>query len=271
MNISILAIVYLCAFLVIATIFQKHQRLILWTGGLILFFGILLYVGLGKAQPKGFYEIWGQCFMLICGGALILVAEKQHKLQMQKQNKPQSVTPQFEIEKPIEIEKDKTLEEPKDCQIEEKLGESNNVKAPDTVESTDNEENGMYSQLSDGENGNAPKFVLPPHLNTDVAQKVFSAAIREKLLKWDGHSYYWSDTSALLTYLCGRIYCGDYSAYSSEKRIYTWKKGKKGDFPDKELKAFFGYSNMGTYRNGRIDNGSPNGYQKIDEIFTAAQ
>ena len=81
-SIYILIIVYVIAFLVAAFVLKKHQRAILWTGALILFFGTMLLLGLGLYIPKGFAGVLQPCLALVVSGLMILVAEKQNSIKL---------------------------------------------------------------------------------------------------------------------------------------------------------------------------------------------
>ena len=81
-SIYILIIVYVIAFLVAAFVLKKHQRAILWTGALILFFGTMLLLGLGLYVPKGFAGVLQPCLALVVSGLMILVAEKQNSIKL---------------------------------------------------------------------------------------------------------------------------------------------------------------------------------------------
>ena len=81
-SIYILIIVYVIAFLVAAFVLKKHQRAILWTGALILFFGTMLLLGLGLYVPKGFAGVLHPCLALVVSGLIILVAEKQNCIKV---------------------------------------------------------------------------------------------------------------------------------------------------------------------------------------------
>lgn len=117
---------------------------------------------------------------------------------------------------------------------------------------------------------NLPKIELPAHLKTDLAIKMFETAVEEGLISWRDNKYKWTGTEVLLAYFCGRIYCGDTIAYNPQNKKYSWKRGKNGDFPDRELNEFFGKDNLGTSRNNRINSPAPKGYKKINEIYEAA-
>ena len=69
-------------------------------------------------------------------------------------------------------------------------------------------------------------------------------------------------SQALVAYLCGRIFCGDYT------RDEVWMEGKRFD-EAKYCEALFGFDVSGTRRSTRGKGGgkSPVGYEKIDELF----
>ncbi len=69
-------------------------------------------------------------------------------------------------------------------------------------------------------------------------------------------------SQALVAYLCGRIFCGDYT------QDEVWMEGKRFD-EAKYCEALFGFDVAGTRRSTRGKGGgkSPVGYEKIDELF----
>ena len=79
--IPLLLLVYLCGFLVAAVILKKYQRTILWAGALILFFSIMLLIGLGIFLPRGYAGIFGTFMAIIVSGALVWTAEKLNSMQ----------------------------------------------------------------------------------------------------------------------------------------------------------------------------------------------
>lgn len=69
-------------------------------------------------------------------------------------------------------------------------------------------------------------------------------------------------SQALVAYLCGKIFCGDYT------QDEVWMEGKRFD-EAKYCEALFGFDVSGTRRSTRGKGGgkSPVGYEKIDELF----
>lgn len=69
-------------------------------------------------------------------------------------------------------------------------------------------------------------------------------------------------SQALVAYLCGKIFCGDYT------QDEVWMEGKRFD-EAKYCEALFGFDVAGTRRStrGKGCGKSPVGYEKIDELF----
>ena len=76
----------------------------------------------------------------------------------------------------------------------------------------------------------------------------------------------WKGTKALLAYMCGRIYCGDYPEYSKYEQKTFWEFGN-GLFPDVELNALFEQTGIGQSRQNRRDMPVPNNAGEIDKFF----
>ena len=67
--------------------------------------------------------------------------------------------------------------------------------------------------------------------------------------------------------MCGRIYCGDRLEYIEMEEKSFWKYGSSGFFPDAELSALFGQSELGQSRQNRKDMVVPQKSQEIDKLF----
>lgn len=74
-----------------------------------------------------------------------------------------------------------------------------------TVQPIDN-----HSECPDSPKG----VVLSGRLDTSLARTIFAKAIEAGYIEEVGSHYSWKGTKALLAYMCGRIYCGDYPEYS---------------------------------------------------------
>ena len=80
----------------------------------------------------------------------------------------------------------------------------------------------------------SPKgVVLSGRLDTSLARTIFAKAIEAGYIEEVGSHYSWKGTKALLAYMCGRIYCGDYPEYSKyeqktfEKSTSFFRSDKK--------------------------------------------
>jgi len=94
--------------------------------------------------------------------------------------------------------------------------------------------------------------ILPDHLKTDEAVKIFQRAIDAKMIEKTATGLKWHKTKALLAYLLGH-----------------WLKD--GLFPETEYDKLFGESRLGKAHNQLMNNkcgdGKPIGYEEIDKLF----
>lgn len=113
----------------------------------------------------------------------------------------------------------------------------------------------------------SPKgVVLSGRLDTSLARTIFAKAIEAGYIEEVGSHYSWKGTKALLAYMCGRIYCGDYPEYSKYEQKTFWEFGN-GLFPDVELNALFEQTGIGQSRQNRRDMPVPNNAGEIDKFF----
>ena len=103
-------------------------------------------------------------------------------------------------------------------------------------------------------------------LDTSLARTIFAKAIEAGYIEEVGSHYSWKGTKALLAYMCGRIYCGDYPEYSKYEQKTFWEFGN-GLFPDVELNALFEQTGIGQSRQNRRDMPVPNNAGEIDKFF----
>lgn len=121
----------------------------------------------------------------------------------------------------------------------------------------------LYAQASN----EAERVILTERLDTELARKIFARAIEAGFMEENGAHYKWKLSKALLAYMCGRIYCGDKPEYSDSDEKSFWKYGSSGFFPDAELSALFGQSELGQSRQNRKDLAVPQKSHKIDKLF----
>ena len=140
---------------------------------------------------------------------------------------------------------------------EKNNGKITEVKNEALIEDSKQEENPVC---------NEGEVVLPKILDTDTARKVFAKAIEAGYIEEVGSHYSWKGTKALLAYMCGRIYCGDYPEYSKYEQKTFWEFGN-GLFPDVELNALFEQTGIGQSRQNRRDMPVPNNAGEIDKFF----
>lgn len=112
---------------------------------------------------------------------------------------------------------------------------------------------------------NDKPLTLLSDLDTELAQEIFKKAIRAGLMEVQGNTFHWKKSNVLLSYMCGRIYCGDAAfetKFGTGKK--TWKRGSTL-FPDSKLNALFGKKNLGQSR--LQAQYVPNGYELVDKLF----
>ena len=139
----------------------------------------------------------------------------------------------------------------------EKLRIKLKEKYQQTVQPIDN-----HSECTDSPKG----VVLSGRLDTSLARTIFAKAIEAGYIEEVGSHYSWKGTKALLAYMCGRIYCGDYPEYSKYEQKTFWEFGN-GLFPDVELNALFEQTGIGQSRQNRRDMPVPNNAGEIDKFF----
>ena len=103
-------------------------------------------------------------------------------------------------------------------------------------------------------------------MNTELAKKVFGKAIEAGYMEECGSHYKWNESKVLLSYMCGRIYCGDYPERLKMETKTYWKFGTEL-FPDTELCVLFATSDIGQSRQNRKDLTVPKNFHKIDIFF----
>ncbi len=108
-----------------------------------------------------------------------------------------------------------------------------------------------------------PSFELPNILNTYKARKIYLKAKNKGLIYVVDNGLKWSDTNALLAFLCGIVYCDDTRYQDKLTKEWIIKRGSSF-FPNKELNTLFGVKNLGQSRTQL--NRLPKGYEKILEL-----
>ena len=110
--------------------------------------------------------------------------------------------------------------------------------------------------------------LLPKELNTPEAVKVFERAIKADLMEICDDGLKWKATNALLAYLCGRLYCSDTITIEPTTKDEIVKRGSSF-FPETPLNDLFKLKNLGQSRLQLYRR--PKGFEKIDDLFRAAQ
>lgn len=109
---------------------------------------------------------------------------------------------------------------------------------------------------------------LPLKLRICIREDILIAAIRESyiLVADDGHLQWQLESKTLLAYLCGRVWCGDSSAYFKRRDAHVWKHGKR-HFPEHALEELFGVQGLRNLRRQRNLLPPPEGFELIDSLF----
>lgn len=94
----------------------------------------------------------------------------------------------------------------------------------------------------------------------------FEEAIEEGLMIKTPTGFEWKLSKVLLSYFCGRIYCGDFVKKNTFGDA-QWKTEANGNFPDKILSKLFDSPNLGASRRKQLLGTAPTGYKKIDVLF----
>ena len=218
LQISVLLISAFIIVMVLATLFKRQQRTVLWSSAILIFTGTLILIGVGVIEPiknnqPDFVALTGIFTALVLSGLFAYGAEK----------------------------------------LRIKLREKNQQ----TVQTIDNQ-----SECSDSPKG----VVLSGRLDTSLARTIFAKAIEAGYIEEVGSHYSWKGTKALLAYMCGRIYCGDFPEYSKYEQKTFWEFGN-GLFPDAELNALFEQTGIGLSRQNRRDMPVPTNAGEIDKLF----
>ena len=213
--------------LVIAYVFKKYQRVILWTTALILFVGTALSLGFGlvKIEENGVVNqsaIFAVIFTFVCSAIFACGAEKIHEASLKKVSSSAAQSNEAHEEKA-------SVQEP----LEEEEIPNDDEEVP-----------------------------LPAKLDTQRARDLFSRAIEAGLMEKKANHYKWKGSKVQLAYMCGRIYCEDHPQYDRiEKKTY-WRFGRTDFFPDSELNDLFEETDLGQSRANRKDLAVPQGGNK---------
>ena len=111
------------------------------------------------------------------------------------------------------------------------------------------------------------QIVIPKELQINGAKIIFEKAIENGLMvKTETGCYHWKKSTALLAYLCGRLYCGD----RIKKDTTGEELIQKGSdyFPETSLKRLFpDIKNLGQSHQQLKDKKLPRGHECVDHCF----
>lgn len=208
--------------------FRKHSRLLLWIEGLVAIVGTLLSIGMGWA--KLFMPDGYPNFPVITVVTILLCVGVMFIVFAEKTHRQR-----------------KTVGTESQDHIE-----------PTNVYETDNAE--------------AVKTLpLKGKLDTPLAHMIFRKALEDGLMTIESVNgirqfYSWTKTKVLLSYMCGRIYCGDKSEAEKDSRQVIWKQGK-GIFPASELDRLFNQKDLAQQRSNRLEQSVPKEFEIADKLF----
>jgi hypothetical protein len=107
---------------------------------------------------------------------------------------------------------------------------------------------------------------IPEELQTDEAKAIFAKAIKAGLMESTKTGLYqWKKSTALLAYMCGRLYCGD----KIVKDIAGDDVIQRGCdyFPETDLNRLFQTKNLGQSHQQLKNKRPPRGHECVDDLF----
>ena len=107
---------------------------------------------------------------------------------------------------------------------------------------------------------------IPKELQTDEAKAIFEKAVQANLMvSTETGCYQWQKSTALLAYMCGRLFCGDRIV----KDIAGEDVIQKGSdyFPETALNQLFQTKNLGQSHQQLKDKRPPRGHECVDDLF----
>lgn len=232
--------------MVFLSIYKKKQREIFWAAGVTLFISLLLLVTSNVLDLNKRLDLVIVGCGLFFSGFYVYVGEKAHK----KSNKPIPLDA-------IETKHEANSKEPDKNEKVQEIEQNNVESSKDDKENQSGTTEQMTSWIE----------LLPPSLATDIAIKVFDRAISDRLLTVeDGYLQWHGKSKTLLAYMCGKIYCDDFSEYEKVTGKNIWKQGKN-IFPDTALNSLFKETALAQSRKNRELAQCPEGFRKIDGLF----
>lgn len=82
----------------------------------------------------------------------------------------------------------------------------------------------------------------------------------------DGHLRWSLEGATMLTYFCGKVWCGDYSKRRPCRSGATWKQGK-AVFPGADLSRLFEQKGLKQIRYDRKELTLPEFFERVDNLF----
>jgi hypothetical protein len=123
-----------------------------------------------------------------------------------------------------------------------------------------------YKKLSSWLGPEPQQIEIPEELQTHEAKSIFEKAIKAGLMvSTETGCYQWQKSTALLAYMCGRLFCGDRIV----KDIAGEDVIQKGSdyFPETVLNQLFQTKNLGQSHQQLKDKRPPRGHECVDDLF----
>ena len=231
--------------LVFATIFKNHNRAILWSGAIVSFLALCSLFAFGIFEPKvgdaqhNAAILCVSILLLAVSGLLARVASQPDKLLWDNRKR------------------------------KNKKAESANVLAPASIEEQPEDKNETAKKGTDvliTEDGSLKGVIIPRGLNTTLARRVFTKAVEAGYISVNGTRLIWNDSTVLLAYMCGKIYCKDKAEKIPHENKYCWEKGQEY-FPNADLTRLFQREGIGQARLNRNSATVPKKSEEIDKFF----
>lgn len=125
--------------------------------------------------------------------------------------------------------------------------------------------------FSDNDSHTVPAPIkIPEKMDTDLFRAFLNVAIQKGIIEKNNGTIKFKKGNALLAYACGVIFCGDHIETDKITKDFVIKRGYNGDFPEKQLKEFFGIDRLSQSRS-QIIGKLPRGYREIEDLLSKSE
>ena len=109
---------------------------------------------------------------------------------------------------------------------------------------------------------------LPLTVRVRIDHDILEKALRYGLITItpDDKLHWQAGSQTLLTYFCGKMFCGDTSRYNPRTKAMHWHRGP-GRMPVSTLSRLFNATSLKYIRNKRAEMPLPDGFQLIDDLY----